>query len=263
MADTGPDLHVASLQYSVQPNEQITYVNCPPVDFDTEEARLLLADGKLKCEMKTHFSTAEAARAVVEPILRAWEVDADLRWGRGELRFKFDGADIIDRSPVPPGVTHGCAYAVLPAIMVSAAGTVSIHVDRGQYPEPPRSFRLNPDAESILLRYQVHLDGREPLPSMAYFCLTVLEAKVTEGRHRKLRAAAEYKIDKAVVRKIGELSTDHGDLLNARKATAMKPLTGQERGWLEAAVKMLIWRLGDTRKRSALPLITMSDLPTL
>jgi hypothetical protein len=28
-------------------------------------------------------------------------------------------------------------------------------------------------------------------------------------------------------------------------------------------VKMLIWRLGDTRKLSGLPLITMSDLPTL
>jgi hypothetical protein len=36
---------------------------------------------------------AEEARAVVEPVLRAWEVDADLRWNRGELRFEFDGAE--------------------------------------------------------------------------------------------------------------------------------------------------------------------------
>ena len=146
--------------------------------------------------------------------------------------------------------------------MTCAAGIVSVHVECANYPNPPGTFRLNADAESILLRYQAHLDGREPLPSMAYFCLTVLEAKVA-GRNRKLRAAAEYRIDRAVVRKMAELSTNHGDLVNARKATAVKPLTGQEGAWLEAVVKMLIWRLGDTRTLSALPLITMSDLPTL
>ena len=209
--------------------------------------------------MKTHFSTVETARAVIEPMLRVWEVDADLRWNRGELRFKFDGADIIDRSPAPPGVVHGRACLVTPGAMVSAVGTVSVHVDRARYPEPPGTFRLNPDAESILLRYQSHLDGREPLPSMAYFCLTVVEAK-TGGRES---AATAYRIEKVVLSRMGELASLRGDRLTARKATGVQPLTGPERAWLEAAVKMLILRLGDTRKRSALPLITMSDLPTL
>ncbi len=209
--------------------------------------------------MKTHFSTAEAARAVVEPILRAWEVDADLRLTRGELRFKFEGADIIDRSPAPPGVTHGCAYMVLPGLMVSGIGTVSLHVDRARYPEPPGTFRLDPDAESILLRYHGHLDGREPLPALAYFCLTILEAK-TGGRES---AATAYRIEKAVLNRMGELTSLRGDRLTARKATGVQPLTGQERAWLEAAVKMLIWRLGDTRTLSNLPVITMSDLPMI
>jgi hypothetical protein len=118
---------------------------------------------------------------------------------------------------------------------------------------------MKPDAESILLRYHGYLDGREPLPSMAYFCLTVVEAK-TGGREI---AATAYRIEKAVLSTMGELASLRGDRLTARKASVVQPLTGQERAWLEAAVKMLIWRLGDTRKRSALPLITMSDLPTL
>ncbi len=259
MADSAPDFHVVSLRYSLRPSDRVTYVNCPSVIFDREESLFCLAEGKLTCEMKTHFSTAEAARAVVEPILRAWEVDADLRLTRGELRFKFEGADIIDRSPAPPGVTHGCAYMVLPGLMVSGIGTVSLHVDRARYPEPPGTFRLDPDAESILLRYHGHLDGREPLPAMAYFCLTILEAK-TGGRES---AATAYRIEKAVLNRMGELTSLRGDRLTARKATGVQPLTGQERAWLEAAVKMLIWRLGDTRTLSNLPVITMSDLPMI
>jgi hypothetical protein len=51
--------------------------------------------------------------------------------------------------------------------------------------------------------------------------------------------------------------------MNARKADAAQPLRGAEHAWLEAAVKMLIWRLGDTRNAAALPMITMADLPKL
>lgn len=36
-----------------------------------------------------------------------------------------------------------------------------------------------------------------------------------------------------------------------------------EHAWLEAAVKTLIWHLGDTRNGLALPVITMADLPNL
>src|SRR2546423_1214568 len=257
MTHVAPDLHVVSLQYRLCPSDQVTHVNCPSLNFDTEEARFRLVEGKLTCEMNNHFSTAEAARGVVEPILRAWEVDADLRWNRGELRFKFEGADIVDRSPPPPGATHGCAYVVLPGLMVSGIGTVSAHVDRSRYPEPPGTFRLDSHTQRILLRYYDYLDGHQSLPTMAYFCLTVLDSKVAGRSRRRLRAASECRIAKSVVDKMGELSTEHGDLLSARKATAMKPLTGQERAWLEAAVKMLIWRLGDSRDSSALPLITM------
>lgn len=257
---SAPDFHVVSLRYVLRLNNRVTYVSPPLVEFETEEARFRLADGNLTCEIKTHFKTAEAARAVVEPVLRAWEVDADLRWNQGELRFKFDGVEIIDRSLAPPGVSRGHAHMTGVAA-VSFVGTVSVHVSRGHYPEPPGTFRLNPDAESISHRYRGYLDGREPLLSMAYFCLTVLEANC-RGR---APAAAAYRINEAVLGKMGELATRRGDRSNARKATAgpVQPLTGAESAWLESAVKTLIWRLGDTREATTLPLITMSDLPAL
>ena len=248
-------MHVVSLRYALRSSDRVTYVNPPPVEFETEAARFRLAEGKLACEMKAHFPTAEAARTVVEPVLRAWEVDADLRWNRDELRFVFDVADIIDRTPAPPGVIRGAVYITGTGVL-TATGTVSVHVTRGRYPEPPSdAFRLNPDAESVLLRYRGYLDGREPLPAMAYFCRTVLGPGES--------AAATYRIDKAVLKKMSELSSTRGDPSSARKATAKQPLSGPETAWLEAAVKMLIWRLGDTRKMAAFEWIRMSDLPML
>ena len=259
--DPKPDFHVVSLRYKLRPSDQVTYVGPPPVKFETDEIRFCLADGKLNCEIKIHVSTSEEARAVVEPVLRAWEVDADLRWNRAELRFEFDGADIIDRSPRPPGVLRGYAHMLSGVAAISAVGTVSVHVTRAHYPDPPGAFRLNPDAESIWLRYRGYLGGREPLLSMAYFCLTVLEANTGN----RASAAVTYGIDKAVLGKLGELTSRRGDRSSARKATAgpAQPLTGPERAWLEAALKALIWRLGDTRDVAALPLITLADLPRL
>ena len=39
--------------------------------------------------MKTHFSSTEEARAAVEPVLRAWEVDAHLRSRRRGCWCRF------------------------------------------------------------------------------------------------------------------------------------------------------------------------------
>lgn len=261
---SGPDWHVVCLHYALQSSDRVTYTSPPSVEFEVDEALFRLADGNLTCDMKTHFLTQDAARTVVEPVLRAWEVDADLRWIQGALRFKFNRAEIIDRSPVPPGDIRVYATAPAPELL-AIGGTVSVRETRCHYPAPPCTFRLNPDAESILLRYQGYLGGCEPLPSMAYFCLTVLEATAGGKGDRRQRAAKTYGIEKPVLDKIGELASRPGDRSSARKAAAgpVQPISGLEFGWLEAAIKTLILRLGDTRKAATLPLITMLDLPKL
>ena len=88
------------------------------------------------------------------------------------------------------------------------------------YPRPPGTFRLSPDAESILLRYHGYLDGREPLLAMAYFCLTVLEASTRATKGKRASAAKKYKTEEKVLRKMGDLTSEkHGDRSSARKAT--------------------------------------------
>ena len=185
-----PDYHVASLTYSVKNTGDVTYDAPPPVDFESSEARFHLADAKLVCQMKIHFAAEAEARVVVEPVLRAWELTADLGLGTGGLRFQFENADVIDRTPVPPGT--GRANLRLKGVgALTAVGTVSTHVTRQTYPDPPGEFRITPDVDTLWNRYQGYREGREPLLGMAYFCLTVLD--VAAGGRAK--AARKYKID--------------------------------------------------------------------
>jgi hypothetical protein len=173
--------------------------------LETDKACFRLAEGKLTCEMKAHFPTVDDARRAVEPTVRVWEIDADLRLGRDSLRFTFDTADVVDRSPAQPGVAHLSGFAHGVAVV---SGTATVHVTRATYPAPPpATFRLNPDAESLLTRYQGYRDGREPLPSMAFFCLTLVHLK---GGRSQRAASAAYRIDLPVLRKMGELASTRG-----------------------------------------------------
>ncbi|MFI5252979.1 MAG: hypothetical protein ACHQQQ_11180 [Bacteroidota bacterium] len=260
--DRKPDLHVVSLHYTLRKNEKLSYVNPPALKFDSPEGNFELADGKLRCEMKKNFATEEEARKVVDPFLKAWEIDADLRLGRGTLRFDFKRAEIVDRSPVIPDDNHKHIILSAETGAISVAGHSAI-ICRTQntYPEPPRSFRLTPDADSLWFRYQGYLDGREPLLSMVYFCLTVLES-TANGRNS---ASRKYNIALTILDKIGDLTSKHGDHRIARKASkgGNPPLTGEECVWLETAVKLLIWRVGDNLEAISLSPITMADLPKI
>jgi len=121
-------------------------------------------------------------------------------------------------------------------------------------------FHLTPDAESILLRFRGYQDGREPLLSMAYFCLTV--AKSAGGGQTNV--AKTFGIEERVLRKLGDLTSTRGDRATARKAHAgVQPLTGSERAWIEATVKQLVLRLCNPPPNYKRPTLTMADLPPL
>ena len=79
--------------------------------------------------------------------------------------------------------------------------------------------------------------GREPLPSMAYFCLTVFLSPFSGNRNvRRTAASAHYHIDKQVLDEIGDLSSEKGGPDSARKVGAMgSALSRKEERFLEAA----------------------------
>lgn len=222
-----------------------------------------LDSGVATFEMLEHHASEESARKSVESCLRAWELDVALRFGRSEISFEFDGADVIDRDPPPPG-TGQVIHAKAVAGAIAAVGSVTVHVTRRGYPQPPRGFVASPDAETMWHRYEGYLDGREPLGSMGYFCLTVLE-RSAGGRDE---AAGQYGISKRVLDTLGRLTTEIGNDKTARKASSVKEQrshNGAEQKWIEAAVKALIRRAGERAfdPEAPRPRLTMGDLPKL
>lgn len=254
------DPHVASLTYLAIPSDTASFDQAPPLEGTFRGLRYLLASGKLRIEPNIHFPAIEQARDHVEPLLESWQIDIALRFGSPELSFKYETGEVIDRNPPPPGSPQ--TLQVQFVSVATAVGNVTPHVSRGKYPEPPAVFRTTPDVETLWQRYQGYRHGHEPLPSMAYFSLTLLEA-MAGGR---AQAANAFKISAHVLAKIGQLTSERGDASNARKYRAVTsggPLTGPEIHWLEEAVKTIIRRLGELDSISTLSTIELKDLPPL
>lgn len=255
------DPHVVSLRYKLETVPTVTFNNPPPVKVETDAFLLCLENGRAFVEMKEHFAAVEAARSAVDPYLHSWELDVALRFGRQEIRFTYEDAEVIDRNPPPPGSPQVIQLsAVISA--TSSSGTATLTVARREYPFPPKHFRANPDVDTLWHRFDGYNQGREPLLAMAYFCLTLLEARAG-GRKN---AGKLYRVHKDVLSKLGELTASTGDERTARKlkeTSALVPLAPTETRWIEAAVKAIIRRVGEIDANPSLDVLAMSDLPTL
>ncbi len=256
------DPHVVSLRYRLVPSEGVTFKNPPPLEHEAEAFRLRLADDILMVEMKEHRASAEEAQRLVKPFLRAWEIDLALRQDRNEVTFVFDGAEVVDRNPDPLSTTQTIHADATFAARASFAA--SAHVTKPQYPGPPSGFAVSPDVETMWARYEGYRAGREPLASMAFMCLRVLEASAG-GRDE---AASRYDIDRKVMSKLGFLTSEVGDARTARKMpgpSGFRAHTNVEIAWIEAVIKALIRRAGETAfdPKTVRRKIIMSDFPTL
>jgi hypothetical protein len=256
------DPHVEVLRYSLLVvRDGIDFDDARPLSGTRDGLTFELDQDQLVIRPTGHYASEEAARAVVDPLVRAWEIKHALTFGP-EIRFEFASSAIIDRNPapaIPPGSPRAVSGKATMTATVAISGSAS--VSRGSYPTPPDGFVVDPDVETLYQRWQGYLERREPLQSMAYFCLTVLE--MHGGRDG---AAGRFAITKPVLNKLGELTSKTGDAATARKAGATsRPLTDLEQAWLEAAVKLTIRRAGEVAAQpgATLPAITMADLPGL
>lgn len=232
--------------------------------FDHFDIRL--ERGRVAFEMKTHFSTVEEARAITDDFVRRWEIVTGLEQNPGDLRFKYDNVDVIDLEPDEiEGITGNLNVTTSDDVLISEA--VAIHIGRGKYPSLPIGFAISPDMEAMYLRYKAYRENKERLTTVAYWCLTVLEDGFSPRKKRR-EAAKCYRIDHEILNKIGQLSERRGTVSDARKypvGGSFDPLSSQERSWLEAAIKKLIFRVGQYAfdPSADLPLISMADLPPL
>ena len=262
MPRTMNDPHVVTLTFRIEHDSSVAYrADAPPIQHEEDAFRVALEDGTVRFEFKEHHATEEEALERVLPYVRSWELDACLRGRPGDFRLKFERAEVIDRdpSPPPPGTIN------LAGTIIPGAGTIRarLSVERPCYPPPPSGLTLkadDPDVKTMYYRLSGYYEGHEPLPSMAYFCLTFLE-RPFPGR---TATGAHYDIDVSVLSEIGKLSSTRGGAGSARKAKAADTeLSQQELRFLEEAVKQMIRRAAELAQEpeGVFPTITLADLP--
>ena len=146
--------------------------------------------------------------------------------------------------------------------IITMGESVSFHLTCSKYPQPPIAFRTTPEVEIGYRRWIGFRAGKEPLQSMAYFVLTLLES-VAGSRQE---AARIFYIDFTILSTIGRLSSTKGDSSTARKIDSANPLeelSGTEKQWLEQAICRVIHRLGEHAAGAPLTQIKLSYLPNL
>ena len=216
------DPHVVALLYQIEHGRGVDYGEAKPIDHEERGFRVEIENEQVCFEFKEHYETRDAARKAIEDYIRVWEFDASLREGPNHFKLRFKGAHIEDRKPTP-GVMDTSASITSGVPKVSVMAAVS-----KPYPSPPSSgLKLIPDVQTMYDRYMGYLQDREPLASMGYFCLTILERstkkKSTEKKKCRELASEMYRIELEVLDKIGHLSSERGGQ-QARKAV-LPPLS--------------------------------------
>jgi hypothetical protein len=215
-------------------------------------------------EPKDHFATAEEARTAIEPLLRAWELEAALKHDNPDvLRFDYLAPDIIDTNPTP-----GVAQVRDPAWVTFRRPEEPVSVNLGGYPEPPEGLFVGPEdvAAAMFRRWSNYVKDRTRLGDAANLCLTLLEGSTLATNKKRLAAATKYTIDLKVLNEIGRLAATKGGPRHGRKGEAVvEDYTESEIAWLEAALKKIIRCAAEIADDpgATRPVITMDDLPDL
>jgi len=249
------DPHVEALVYVVKHSPTFSYDKAEPYERQLPECRINIERRQATIAPKEHFATAEKARAVVEPILRAWELDAALEHDNPDvLRFVYLAPKIIDRDPTP-GVAR-----IEPVSVRLKMGDLAVCLDLGEYPAPPAGLVVRSDVAAMFDRWRRYKAGQALLGDTADFCRGALE----QGGGRQA-AAERYQIDRPVLDTLGELADRKGGA-HARKFKGYgAPYSERERVCLEDALKKLIRRAAEVAHEPAAtrPLLTMRCLTDL
>ena len=253
------DPHVVALLYRVRHNESVDYGKALALVVDEPGFRIEVKNGTARLEMKGHYATVEDARRAVDPFLRNWEFEADLERGFGSFGLEFDRAEIIDRRPIKNVVEISSVGRAEWSIDIPEA---KITLYPRTYPTPPSTIDSDhPDVQTLYQRYKSFCQGKEPLTTFAYFCLTVMEHSIGLGRGLRRKASDKYGIDKRLLDEMGRLSSIEGGS-EARKASGTgHPLTQDERQFLKRAVVRMIRRVAEYHAGTDdLPKITIQDI---
>ncbi len=231
------DPHVDALIYVIEHDESSDYSLAKTVETEHTSFSLILEDNEARFELKEHYPTRHEAQQAIQPFLQQWELRASLNSGPGTFTLKFKRSEITDRRPTP-GVISVSADPISYNFTVSRP-TVTLS---RQYPHPPSERRMdidNPDVQTMLNRFIGYRQGRELLPSMAYFCYEVFTKRLDmDAKH----AAEKHRISHLLIKKVSNLSSNKGGDQARHQRGICQPLNQREVQFLEKAVAAMITR---------------------
>lgn len=209
---------------------------------------------RLVAKPRDHYADADSACLALEPVLRAWELHAEIELGL-RMHFDYETAEVIDRQPDSEGIT-GSGAVVIGRATISATASVSRVHDK--YPEAPVwNFAVSPVGARLAGELREWRSGRMRLLMAAGLILTELEA-LTGGNRR--RAAQRLNVEYAVLSRLGALAARH-DPVHGRKVDGPEnPLTQEELNWVRVILPLLAMRAAATDPH-LMPRLTMSDIP--
>lgn len=246
-------IRVEKLYYRLEVINNLIFNSPSSIAGETSSFHYNLANDKLTITMKQDCSSVEEARNLVDDYLRSWEIDDALRRGIKRIKFIFDDVKIIDLN------NPNSVIIYTEGLSLKLGGSGEVKFIEPSYPNPPTSFKISPDVLTLWQRYEGHLNNREPLQQMAYYCYTFFKSQTGGWKG----AAKTYRIDDKVLKKLSELSSTKGDAKTARKFNSYGPLSAVEIEWLRVAVRTIIRRVGEIDNDPSLPTITLNDLPKL
>lgn len=247
------DPHVEALHYTIQHGDHVDYSRAPAVKHETPGFTVTLSDGKVSVAMKAHFGSIAEARAVVEPFLRAWELEVALSYGPRSLEFHYKSADIVDRNPRPGVIVMAAEGASIAVSGGSATGVVGL----ASYPTPPMGMARDPIVDLMFERYLLYRNGGTTLADAAYYCRTCLG--------RAPEAKRKFAVADSVLGRLQSLSSNKGGTKGRKRSSAPDNFTPREEQWLEDAMRLLIRRAAEVAFDPTVsrPQITLADLPPL
>ncbi len=233
--------HSGEISDSIEHAEHVDYTKSKPLSVSTPDFDIDVADFRVTIAMKSNHASVAAARAVVEPFLRAWELDAALRYGPRSLAFEYERGYLIDRQPTP-GV-H--AMIAEPISMTLSVGAVKMVLGLSAFPAAPMDIARDPTVDLMYARYVLYRDGRTTLADATNYCLTAIELAAASSQWSRKAAAKMLSVDFNVLSTMGRLSATKGGL-HARKASgAGDEFSPAEHQWLEQIMVALIRRMAE------------------
>lgn len=246
--------HVESLTYRLETDDAISF-DADPVEYETDVFSLRLEEDELTVDLHEHFSSVEGARECVDPFLEAWEVKYGTQFRRREISFSYEDAEIAREKAEGNVISvEGLEHEM------ELSGEISLHVERGRYPDPPDKFRLSPDARTLWNRYENYEEGRERLFAMGYACLTILEDRAGS----RDEAEEWYNVEDGILGDLGELTSTRGSPEVARKPSSSQgEAIPEERKWIEEAIRKIVLQVGISDAGHDPETLTKDDLPPL